>query len=981
MHNSVSYAMKEEEPDNKQLHRILERFFYTHVDKAPPTYKERLQVVCDALLGSTTVGACQATYVLLNLPLVQSSRQYIDVNILPLEELSVGIITDPKILEKLPPNASVIQEGSLKSQRGLRRAYAALCSAQVELKANSNNGKRRVKRRHNVEAEPTSLRHLNEVSYVAFLSNFHVWETRSKAHLQEHGNGPPLLTLENKSMRVIRVDSRITPTTPLIFTIKINGRHVAYKQFESGKERVVVYTPHLKVDTQDDAKCWSWLLAHLPWNEDGEAGLLRHPLEQKEPFLSAIDAFSYYVSTESHGFPAYVWSSVQEQRLYQERRNDDRDDFRQRERDDDHDSPNDESVRHSNGSALNASLWMPDDDGEGYLRDDSTGGNDITDATYSFSDDDRVKHDMTSADRTNYSNFITDHLKDHLRNAGKANERPLGIGVESILSSSSSSSFAPFQTIVKYPNHDELVDTFNTTVLTKLGADQKQALRRILPYIKCDPASDPSTQLIFFLSGEGGTGKSELVKILRDACKVIFGRNGPMEPMISLTPTGSSAFSINGFTWHNILNGPLKKKKRELTATNAHNIATRLKGSHVINIDEVSMLGCKHFADINLILQQARGAMACTSDVERERRDKLKSLPFGGFHMLLTGDFYQFPPVMETALYIPDRNLKDKDAEGRRLWVHQVTQFHELTENFRARPSMSVQQKPLSQNSDGGHSLTSDESSEIVPSNVLAQFLQGARLGRPNLELLDIINKQCLQRHRFTDNIDSRALWMAPSRKEVDIYNDEAFDRLESMGYPKYRAVARHVLTGHGSHIDVSDNNNAQISEALFKHTESSSDFNDSHGAMPSGDLSLILGQRVRVLKNMATALGIYQGAMGTVVGFVFDSSKPRLSDQQMFPSRNNNAAFRVSLNKTRNQNLPVVLVQMDKVVNNISCKDELPNVIPFLPIEHLRGLHHEGKTYYRKQYPLVPAQATTFHRAQGQTALYGIVMAPEQGT
>ena len=689
--------------------------------------------------------------------------------------------------------------------------------------------------------------------------------------------------------------------------------------------------------------------------------------------LSPNDAF------EMGGVPAYVRSSVKEQHAYQERRREDREDYIPRERDDDDFS---EFARNdgqsSSGGALGASLWMPCDDGDEY--NDPGTDNDMTDSTFAYSDNDCVTHDMTPADKTTYSNFIDDHLADHMRKSGKANERPM---VQPHCSSmlSSASALSNSASIVKYPEHDELITAFNTTFLNKCGRDQKQALRRILPYIKCDPATDPTSQLIFFLSGEGGTGKSELVRILRDACKVIYGRHGPHEPLISLTPTGSSAFAINGYTWHNILNGPLKGKSRELKRGIADNLAKRLAGSSVINFDEVSMLGCKHFADINLILKHARGAMAATNDVERTRRDILKTLPFGGFHMLFTGDFYQFPPVMETALYIPDHNLRDKNAEGRRLWVNQVTQFHELTENFRAR-SVIAPQPSSSQDSDGGLSMTSNEISSLSPSsNVLAQFLQGARLGRPNLDLIAIINKQCRQFHRETDKIDPRALWMAPSRKEVDRYNEEAFDRFNAMGYPKYRAVARHVLTGHGNRIELPETSNTNISESLFKFTDTSTNTNDLYGAMPPGDLSLILGLRVRVLKNMATPLGIYQGALGTVVGFVFDKNKPRLSDQQMFPARRNNAAFRVSLNKTRNQNLPVVLVRMDKVVNNLSCDNNMPNVIPFLPIEHPRDIQHEGKTYHRKQYPLVPAQATTFHRAQGQTALYGIVMDPESGT
>ena len=155
-------------------------------------------------------------------------------------------------------------------------------------------------------------------------------------------------------------------------------------------------------------------------------------------------------------------------------------------------------------------------------------------------------------------------------------------------------------------------------------------------------------------------------------------------------------------------------------------------------------------------------------------------------------------------------------------------------------------------------------------------------------------------------------------------------------------------------------------------------------GALPSGDLWLIVGLRVRVLKNMATALGIYQGALGTIIGFVFDEHKSRLSDQQMFPSPRMNAAHRLSLNAIRNRNLPVVLVKMDKVINDISCVKDIPNVIPFVPIEHTRNLMPDkvtNRAFHRIQYPLVPAQATTLHRAQGQTAQYGIVMSPEQKT
>jgi hypothetical protein len=82
--------------------------------------------------------------------------------------------------------------------------------------------------------------------------------------------------------------------------------------------------------------------------------------------------------------------------------------------------------------------------------------------------------------------------------------------------------------------------------------------------------------------------------------------------------------------------------------------------------------------------------------------------------------------------------------------------------------------------------------------------------------------------------------------------------------------------------------------------------------------------------------------------------------------------------NKARQGNLPVIIVELDKVLGNISCDPTVPNLIPFTPFRHKRNLTHNGRAYNRVQYPLVPAQATTLHRAQGITAHYGAVLRPQ---
>jgi PIF1-like helicase len=329
--------------------------------------------------------------------------------------------------------------------------------------------------------------------------------------------------------------------------------------------------------------------------------------------------------------------------------------------------------------------------------------------------------------------------------------------------------------------------------------------------LKSDVAANADNQLLFFMSGEGGTGKSEVVRILRDAAKVIFGMKGPMEPMVSITPTGSSAFSVGGYTWHNILGGPLKGQLRTVTAEKLKSMADKLRGTSVINFDEVSMLGCNQLADINLILKQVRGAIAAANDDERTRRAILETRPFGGFHMLFTGDFYQFPPVMNKPLYTQATNLVGKDAEGRRYWTNVVRNFQELTENFRAL-----------RGPDGA-------------TPVLARFLQGARIGEPDPGLLNEINVRCVQYGNSTQRIDPRALWMAPSRDEVERYNEEAFDRLQASGNATYRAVAKHIPSTLNTGKILTSAERACADEALFKYTHKSGDSNDLCGELPPG--------------------------------------------------------------------------------------------------------------------------------------------------
>jgi hypothetical protein len=56
-------------------------------------------------------------------------------------------------------------------------------------------------------------------------------------------------------------------------------------------------------------------------------------------------------------------------------------------------------------------------------------------------------------------------------------------------------------------------------------------------------------QLQMFMSGEGGTGKSEVIKFIMEYTRLFFGKTrGLYGPVVALGPTGVASNNIGGFT-------------------------------------------------------------------------------------------------------------------------------------------------------------------------------------------------------------------------------------------------------------------------------------------------------------------------------------------------------------------------------------------------------------------------------------------------
>lgn len=127
---------------------------------------------------------------------------------------------------------------------------------------------------------------------------------------------------------------------------------------------------------------------------------------------------------------------------------------------------------------------------------------------------------------------------------------------------------------------------------------------------------------IIFLNGKAGTGKSTLIKYLRNTLN---------KHMVVVAPTGVAALNVEGVTIHSFFHLPPRiHNEEDIRLVFDRKLYQKLE---LLILDEVSMVRCDLLDSIDRFLR-----------INREN-----DAPFGGVQLLFVGDLFQLPPVVKLA--------------------------------------------------------------------------------------------------------------------------------------------------------------------------------------------------------------------------------------------------------------------------------------------------------------------------------------------
>ncbi|KAL7075313.1 hypothetical protein ACQ4LE_005699 [Meloidogyne hapla] len=394
----------------------------------------------------------------------------------------------------------------------------------------------------------------------------------------------------------------------------------------------------------------------------------------------------------------------------------------------------------------------------------------------------------------------------------------------------------------QHVNDDDVDATVDTTsfVSAQLNPEQNNFFNLILNSVR-----DPNSQnKLFFLSGDGGTGKTFLLNFL------LFHLRRLGNKVLATASTGiaSTKFYAGGMTLHSAFRFGIDHEPGRIPSVPFESyFGRRIIESDVIIIDEITMLEMTLFENVDLL---------CRTMVPHKH-----NIPFAGKVVIISGDWKQSLPVV----------INSSSPEAQVTVSIQCSQLYKLflktrlMQNMRLLPSEIRFKEWL-------YNLGTDISREKIalPKSMIVEtrdelisFVFDRGFNIPSNELLT-------------------RLMLAPTNRSVDLNNDLVLSSFNSQSMDYYsvdKCLTEDPLSPYAAQFDVSNLNTLTPS------------------GMPAHHLHLKVGAIIVLLVNLNTSKGLCNGTR-----LIIRRLTTNLIEAETISGLSNNQGLTVGISRTRAQ-------------------------------------------------------------------------------
>jgi len=543
---SCSYSGKSDEADMKKIKNIVFRTFskqLTQMDSV--SHKDQLRTVANAVNSCSKVGTVQACYFLLGLPIVISSRTVESIN--PLHRSKVNVCVKKDIGNNDEIGNSARNDG-IDTNEALEDEHEAdKTDDEIVNYANYNSsvGDNLTKRSAFLSDSIGTTLGKRDFYGKLMRQQLYLIQTMNQAIDIRH-----CITLfsllSSFTMKAHDPKRKGVLNSPPILKLDENGfviesQLLAYKiddivMIPRRKKCVLNMSPCIPVDSNSERSAYATLLLHTAWANEATI---------TAPYESAVEKLKDLIDNQL--LPSRV--SVQSDKR------------RRSEKLLSNQGPvHIQSVENDVGDVPVDWIYEnPDDvvysapEAPNFLLDKQT----LTQNNFLF-----------------YSNFISSQIRVFNDKRAIANQ----IDPDNDMDFSGSNKEGG----CRVPDWEARKSTLSKNLL-ELNKLQKVA------YDHVDEQLNSGGFSLSFISGEGGVGKSHVLRLIQENCALKFGKTkGIYGSSLALGPTGNASHNVGGYTWQSALGRGLKDC--EMTSTMASKVGFRIEGLKCLLLEEISMM-------------------------------------------------------------------------------------------------------------------------------------------------------------------------------------------------------------------------------------------------------------------------------------------------------------------------------------------------------------------------------------------------------